>query len=185
MTGAPGSGKSTLARDLARELRVPFLARDDVRGGLLFSAGAWSDRLERIPPGDEAVEMFLQLVEAMVARGISCVVEYVVRARRPEDLERLRAGADCLAIRTECDRPLDRFVERNLSDRVISNRAVLDAIGFESIEAQTEAALERMAQVERDMLEEFPEPLLVVDTTDGYRPDLDVIVEFATQRNVS
>ena len=49
MTGAPGSGKSTLARQLSVAIRVPFLARDDIRGGLLFTEGAWGDALERKP----------------------------------------------------------------------------------------------------------------------------------------
>lgn len=33
VTGAPGSGKSTLGAELASTLRIPFVARDDVRGG--------------------------------------------------------------------------------------------------------------------------------------------------------
>ena len=39
VTGAPGSGKSTLGAELSRALRMPFIARDDVRGGLFFTAG--------------------------------------------------------------------------------------------------------------------------------------------------
>ena len=91
VTGAPGSGKSTLARELARELRVPYLARDDVRGGLLFSAGAWTDALRAVPSSDEAVDLFLDLIETMLARRLSCVVEYVVRTNRSADLQRLLA----------------------------------------------------------------------------------------------
>jgi predicted kinase len=44
MLGEPGSGKTELGTTLARALRVPFLARDDVRTGLYFTAGAWADR---------------------------------------------------------------------------------------------------------------------------------------------
>lgn len=43
LTGVPGSGKSTLGRRLSEALRVPFVARDDVRGGLAMTAGAWGD----------------------------------------------------------------------------------------------------------------------------------------------
>ena len=181
VTGAPGSGKSTLARELARELRVPYLARDDVRGGLLFSAGAWSDSLEAIPSSDEAVALFLDLVEMMLDRRVSCVVEYVVRRHRPNDLDRLLAAGDCVVVKTECSDPTQRFVDRNLYDRLISNPAVLDAIGHETVESHTEVATERMRQVEGEMVDQFPVPTLTVDTDDGYEPPIDDIVQFVTQ----
>ena len=85
----PGSGKSTLARQLSGLLRVPYLARDDVRGGMFFTAGAWRDELERVPSADEAVDVFLHVAERLLACGVSCVLEYVVRAHRPGDLERI------------------------------------------------------------------------------------------------
>lgn len=181
VTGAPGSGKSTLARELARELRVPYLARDDVRGGLLFSAGAWSDSLEAIPSGDEAVALFLDLVEMMLDRGVSCVVEYVVRQHRPNDLDRILAAGDCVVIKTECSDPIQRFVVRNLDDRLISNPAVLDAIGHQSVESHTEATAERMRRVKVEMLNQFPVPTLSVDTDHGCDPAIDDIVQFVTQ----
>jgi predicted kinase len=71
VTGAPGTGKSTLGKMLATMLRVPFIARDDIRGGLVFSAGAWSDAPIELPPGDEAVELFLETVEGLLAREVS------------------------------------------------------------------------------------------------------------------
>lgn len=181
VTGAPGSGKSTLGRDLALQLRVPFLARDEVRGGLLFSSGAWTDSLERVPSSDEAVELFLDLVETMLARRLSCVVEYVVRTHRPEDLERLIAAGDCVVIKTESTHSIDRFVARNLHDRLISNPAVLDAVGHRSVESHTEEAAERMRRVGAEMCERFPMPTLTVDTDDGYSPTIDDIVRFVTQ----
>lgn len=180
VTGAPGSGKSTLARELARELRVPYLARDDVRGGLLFSAGAWGDSLQAIPSGDEAVVLFLELVETMLARRVSCVVEYVVRKHRPNDLDRILAAGDCVVIKTESSTSMQRFVDRNLDDRLISNPAVLDAIGHPTVGSHTEAATERMRQVEGEMLDRFPVPVLNVNTDDRFEPAIDDIVRFAT-----
>ncbi len=181
MTGAPGSGKSTLARRLAEALRVPYLARDDVRGGLLYSAGAWTDSLQRVPPGEEAVEVFLTTVEGLLSRGVSCVVEYVVRAHRPDDLERILAAGDCVVLMTSCQDPMARFVQRNQQDRLISNPAVLEAIGLDSVDAHTAVAAQRMRQVESEMLTTFPVPALSVDTTDGLDPDLDTILDFVTR----
>jgi len=180
VTGAPGSGKSTLGSRLAGQLRVPFLARDDIRGGLFFTAGAWADELVRVPSADEAVEVFLASVEGLLARGVSCVVEYVVRAHRPADLERILAAGECVVIMTRCDDALSRVARRNLSDRFAANPALLDAIGVSSVEEHTEAVVARMQQVEREMLLQFPVPVLHVDTTGEYDPGIDVIVAFAT-----
>jgi len=180
VTGVPGSGKSTLARELALRLRLPFIARDDVRGGLLFSAGAWGDELRRIPPGDEAVEVFLTAVEGLLTSGVSCVIEYVVRRNRPQDFDRLASISDCVVIMTRCEDPMSRVKERNLVDRLASNRAVLRASGFSSIEEHTKAVVERMRSVQDDMLLSFAVPFLEVDTNVGYVPSLDDITEFVT-----
>ena len=181
VTGRPGSGKSTLARELSQRLRLPLLARDDVRGGLFFSAGAWEESVERIPSGEEAVALFIASVELLARGGASCVVEYVLRANRPVDLERLIAAGDCVAIMTHCDKALDRFAERNRRDPLIANKALLSAVGCDSVEAHTTNAIERMRQVERDMLLCFPFPLLHVDTTDGCAPTLPDVLEFVVR----
>lgn len=181
VTGAPGSGKSTLARQLSRALRVPLLARDDIRGGLLLTAGAWGDSLERIPAADEAVEIFLGQIEQLSSRGVSCIAEYLVRAHRTNDLARILAAGDCVVIITESENAIERFAERNRDDLLISQLAVLDATGFESAEAHTVSAIDRMRQAEREMLHEFPVPVLKVDTTDEFDPPLSEIVSFATR----
>lgn len=180
ITGAPGSGKSTLGATLAGAVRAPFLARDDVRGGLFLTAGSWSDRPQPVPASDDAVEALLRIVETMAGLGVSCVVEYVIRAARPRDLDRLTAVADCVVIATSCRDPLGRFAERNGADRLLNRRAVLDVLGYEDIERQTAAATERMRQVTADMRTRFDLPVLQVTTDDGYDPGLDRIIEFAT-----
>jgi len=181
VTGAPGTGKTTLGTTLAAPLRLPFIARDAVRGGLLFSAGAWNDELTTLPGGDEAVETFLQIVEDLLARNVSCVVEYVVRSTRPADLDRLCAAGDCRVIVTSCEDSMARVVRRNRLDRLIANPGVLRAVGVTTIEEHTALVVERMRLVEIDMRTDFPAPVLRIDTTDGYDPDIEEIIAFATQ----
>ncbi len=180
VTGEPGSGKSTLARELAVCLRLPFIARDDIRGGLFFTAGAWGEQLDRIPPADEAVEGFLSTVELLLERGVSCVVEYVVRSNRPQDLDRLTARGDCVVIVATCADPMERVRQRNSTDRLIANEAVRDAAGFASVEEHTAALVTRMSHVRDEMRHVFPMPTLEVDTTSDYLPDLDSIIAFVT-----
>ena len=182
ITGAPGSGKSTLGRALAVELRVPFLARDDVRGGLAFTAGVWSDEFRAMPSGGEAVEVFVGLVEAMASNGVSCVIELVVRRNQLDVLERIGRAAELRVIRTSCVGALDRMAERHRNERLISNPNVLAVAGVTSPDEHTSLAVERMRRVVDDMLTEFPVevPVLDIETTAGYDPPLEAIVEFVT-----
>jgi len=180
VTGAPGSGKSTLARQLSHLLRIPYLARDDVRGGLLFTEGAWSHTLRRIPSAEQAVEVFSDSAEQLLRAGVSCVLEYVVREHRPGDLDRLVTVADCVVVITTCADPTARIRDRNASDRLIANAAVLRAAGYTSVAEHTEMAVRRMAAVASEMRTAFPVPTLEIDTTNGYRPTIEAVLTFVT-----
>lgn len=180
ITGAPGSGKSRLGRTLSAELRVPFLARDDFRGGLAFTAGAWTDSMDTFPTASHATSTFLETVERLSRSGVSCVVEYVVRRSKPEEFERLREMSRCRVIMTATDRWLDRYRERNDSDRFISNPAILRHLGLASAREHTDATIQRMVDVEAEMETDFSAPMLRVETGDGWDPSLADIVRFAT-----
>ena len=60
-----------------------------------MTAGAWRDTLEQLPSSDTAVDAFLDIVDFSVRCGVSCIAEYVFRAHRPDDLERVRAARRC------------------------------------------------------------------------------------------
>ena len=182
ITGEPGSGKSTLGRRLGSELRLPFVARDDVRGGLAFTAGVWGDADDfgGMPSSDDAVEAFLSTLESMLSHGVSCVAEYVVRANRPRDLERLRAVGDLVVVRTACAGALDRMVERHRSERLVGLPNTLAAAGVASADQHAALAADRMRVVVDEMLTDFPVPILDVDTDDGFAPDVETIIAFVT-----
>lgn len=179
LTGAPGSGKSTLGRKISEALRIPFVARDDIRGGMSLTAGAWSDTLDVLPSGEAAVEAFLQIVEVVLRHGVSCVVEYVFRSNRPHDLDRVLAIGDAVVITAHCSDVEARLIERNGRDRLVANPAVLRAAGVSSVDEHTVAMVERMRLLQLEMMTEFPVPTLTVDTSGGYEPDFETVLGFA------
>jgi predicted kinase len=178
LTGAPGSGKSTLGSELARSLRIPFIARDDVRGGLFFTDGAWTPNPRRVPTSDEAVETLLRMVESTAGLGVSCIVEYVVRRGRPGDWARITAAADCVVLLTTCRDAMSRFTHREMNDALLNRRPVLEALGHASIADHTTRAVSRMESVVDDMRTDFDVPMMRVATDQGYQPSLDQIIEF-------
>lgn len=184
LVGEPGSGKTTLGRALSDVLRVPFLARDQVRRGLALTAGAWTDRPGPAPSAERAVEAFLQVVEAMAGLGVSCIVEYVVRASRPEDLRRITDVAGCLVVQTTCADAGSRRRARDRQDLLLAHREALSAAGPAETERALAEAEAHMRRVATEMLVEFELPLLRVSTDDGYDPSLPAIVSFVTGASV-
>lgn len=180
LTGKPGSGKTTLGLALCRELRIPFVSRDDVRGGLFFTEGPWSASPRSVPPAEEAVEAMLRIVETTAGLGVSCLVEYVVRSARPADLARIRAAADCVVVRTWCADALARCIDREATDRLLSRRAVRDILGYATDLDRTTWSMTRMRSVASEMQTDFNLPVLPVNTDDGYEPALERIIDFIT-----
>jgi len=72
--GAPGTGKTTLARKLAPALRLPLIARDDLKESLFETLGwstvAWSQRL-----GQATYELLYLLIERLLEARCSLLVE--------------------------------------------------------------------------------------------------------------
>jgi predicted kinase len=180
VTGEPGSGKTSLGLQLAGSLRVPFLSRDSVRGGLLATAGLWTDEIRSAPPREAAVEALVQIVETMARLGVSAVLEFLVLPDRREAFERLQAAADCLVIRTRCADAPARADRRDRADPLLTRRAVLDALGHASVDDYLRGPQRDV--VRAGMQTEFDLPTLDVRTDDGYDPPLPEIVDWVIER---
>jgi len=142
VAGRPGAGKTTLAHALARAVRCPAVCRDEIKEGLVCTAGGDGGDLQL-----RATDAFFEALALLLGRGVTVVAEaafqHGVWAPR---LEPLLAAARVRIVLCEVDLELARARGR--------------------------------APVSYDP-PRLDVPTLRVDTSDGYRPAFDAIVEFA------
>jgi hypothetical protein len=74
VTGMPSSGKTTVAEALAGQLRLPLIAKDEIKECLYETLGAgdvsWSGRM-----GAAAYALIFSLARRMLSSGASIIVE--------------------------------------------------------------------------------------------------------------
>jgi len=74
VTGPPGAGKTVLGRSLSRELRFPFIGKDDIKE-VLFETLGWKDRQWSMRLGAASFELLFHVLDRRLAAGESAVVE--------------------------------------------------------------------------------------------------------------
>lgn len=181
VTGVPGSGKTWLGTALADALRVPFLSRDQVRGGLMATAGLWTGELRDPPPRETAVDTFAELVEAAARLNVTFVLEFVVTPERRDAFRRISDAASCLVIVTHSDGAAARAERRDREDRLLNRPDVLAALGHRTINDYI-ADPER-ARIASEIQTDFDVPVLTVNTDARYEPPLESIVEWIVRRS--
>ncbi len=165
VAGAPATGKTTLALALGRSLELPVITKDDVKEALAapFQTGDrdWSRQL-----GVAAYSVLFAVAERVLAGGQGLILESNFRCGISDPpLRGLAALAPTVVI--VCRTPLarERFAERATRGR---HRVHID-----------DAVLEEWTGDDAVFQIDVGTPRLVVDTTDGYVPDLREIVAFA------
>lgn len=74
INGAPGAGKTTLGKHLTRELKLPFLSKDDIKETLFDTLG-WQDREWSMKLGTASMAILFQFLERQLEVGKSLIVE--------------------------------------------------------------------------------------------------------------
>jgi len=167
VTGRPGAGKTTLAHALARAMRCPLVSRDEIKEGLVRTAGDIG------PPEAEltsrATDTFFDVLALLLSRGATVVAEAAFQHKvwSPR-LEPMRELATIRLVVCELDPELAlaRRVARSLADPEwprFHPEPTRSAAGYDPPRLQV--------------------PTLRVDTSNGYRPSFETIVEFAHGRS--
>jgi predicted kinase len=166
VTGRPGAGKTTLAHALARAVRCPAVCRDEIKEGLVCTAGGAGE------PGADlqlrATGAFFDALALLLGRGVTLVAEaafqHAVWAPR---LEPLQSIARVRVVLCEVDPEVARArrLTRGLGDPA--------RVRFHPEGTGRDGTAGSYDPPRLDV------SILRVDTSDGYRPAFDAIVAFA------
>jgi predicted kinase len=176
VSGPPGSGKTTLAHALAKAIPCPAICRDEIKEGMAHAAGPDFQGGHSDPLTQRTYPLFFDVVTLLVKAGVTVVAEAAFQDGRWSDgLEPLRELADLRIIRCGVD-PAVSF-----------ERAAARAAGSDSrLKAHGDSTIGKGIEDWARTFESFehvstPAPSIEVDTTDGYEPSLEQIVDFVNQ----
>lgn len=168
VTGPAGAGKTTLAHALAREVPCPALCRDEIKEGLMCTidhAGETGGDIQL-----HATDVFFAALTLLLESGITVVAEAAFQHKVWEwRLKPLLSVARVRIVLCELD------IGRALARRIARGQADPKRSRFHPNEALRN-------QTEGTVTYDPPQlgvPTLRVDTSDGYSPAFEAIVEFA------
>jgi predicted kinase len=170
VSGPAGTGKTTLAHRLAAAMGCPAICRDELKEGMVLTAQPVS-AAEREALQLRTLGVFFDVVRVLLEQGVTVVAEAAFQDHvwTPR-LEPLREIAEIKFVQCHADPEMAwaRVESRGDARGAHDDRALLEAHG------SAPRFYESFRRVELDV------PSIDVDTTDGYRPPVDVLVEFLT-----
>ncbi|HCT80762.1 MAG TPA: hypothetical protein DGG94_23275 [Micromonosporaceae bacterium] len=170
VSGPPGAGKTTLAHAVAKAVGCPAICRDEIKEGMVHATTGFVAR-----PGDEltmrTLPTFFSVLQLLLSAGVTTVAEAAFQDRvwRPR-LEPLRELARMRIIQccVDADVAWARISQRQ--ERYELRQAHADShIGDTATHALGHNTFDRVY---------LDVPSIEVDTSDGYQPGLDEIVQF-------
>ena len=159
VTGSAGSGKTTLAHELARAIPCPVVSRDEIKEGMMHAHGEGFEAAHGDPLTKRTFPLFFDLVRMLLEGGVTVVAEAAFQDPAwCKGLAPLVSLADLRIVHCIVDPALAS--ER--AERRGKRRAHADGMAIGQ-------PFDRLS---------LPAPSIEVDTSDGYEPDLQAIVDF-------
>lgn len=171
VSGPPGGyGKTTLAHTIARTVGCPAICRDEIKEGMVHANPGFDPR-----PGDlltqRAFRTFFDTLELLLRAGATVVAEAAFQGRVwGPDLERLSGLTGFRII--QCTVP-DTDLARARNARRYAANPVRKAAHSAPNNRGSYGAFSPIS---------LAAPTLLVDTSDGYKPRLEDILDFVNQR---
>src|SRR5436190_16264150 len=165
VSGSPGAGQTALARRLAADLEMPLLSKDTIKEALGETLVV--DSVERSRELGRASVGVLFALREQLDLGVGVVVDHAFHQEFAADVVPLVERS--AAVLVHCHAPQDVLGQRKLAREARGER---HAVHFDRERMPFDP--QAYAPMELDI------PLLLVDTSDGYRPDYPTIVSFAT-----
>lgn len=165
--GAPGSGKTTLSREIARRLSFALVAKDDVKEAVADVLGTGDLKRSR-QLGSAAFAVMRSVAARSLEGGASLVFEANFHRGESEPwLRELAALAETRVV--ICHTTLEEYRRRFAARRrhpVHLDSQILEADWPPDSEFELDLGV----------------PALAVDTTSDYKPDLETIMRFISDR---
>jgi predicted kinase len=164
VSGPPGSGKTTLARRLASDLQIPLLTKDTIKEALGRTLAV--DSLERSRAlGAASADALFALTALQLDLGIPVVVDHAFH----QDL------ADLVVPLVEWSTA--RLVHCHAPRAILTERVFARPAQGERDPVHVEG--DRVIDWDRyEPMELLDVPVLLVETSDGYRPDYPTVLSF-------
>jgi len=173
ISGPAGSGKTTVAHALARRIGCPAICRDEIKEGMVHATGEFAaaagDALT-----DRTFPLFFATLDLLLRSGVSVVAEAAFQdfRWRPQltpllDIADLRI-VQCHVTATTAHGRIERRAGEQATRRAHADSSLADP-------AEHAASHDGFVRLRMDV------PTIDLDTSDGYRPDLDEIVAFVNR----
>ncbi len=176
VSGPPGSGKTTVAHALAQAIPCPAISRDEIKEGMAHAEGPDFQGGHGDPLTQRTLPLFFDVLRVLIGAGVTVVAEAAFQDGlwRP-GLEPLADLARLRIVRCHVD-PAVSF--ERAAARAVVTQSRLSVHGDSTIgkgTADWARALESFEHIS------IPAPSVDVDTTDGYDPDLETLLDFVNR----